>query len=399
MRKKINILIIVIASVITYSCGHDHHEGHEGEHDHGHEKGGHDHHEEDENTVTLTSKQMATINLGLIEVKPQKLDVGIKVTGELELSPQDIADISPMMGGVVKSIKVIEGDRVAKGSILATMQHPDFIEIQQNYIGAINDLEFSEGDYSRQKKLFEEKIGSGKDFQKAKSKYQKEAVKVKALKIKLEMLGLNVKSITKGNIIKEVKIIAPIKGVVSLVETNIGSYVAPLTKMFEIVNNDKLHADFRVFEKDINKIKVGQKVLFKTTSIANKEFQGEIHAVSPVFEESPKALHIHADIINDKKDLIPGMFIQGEIIAENVFATAVPNKAVITKDGKQYVFVAAKSKDNKTTFHRNEVKVGFESNGMIEVKFTEGIKGKIIVADDGYYLLAEMGKAENEHTH
>jgi len=399
MKKKINILLVVLISISTISCKHndDHHDG-----DHDHEKH-EDHGKKDEhgdhNSVTLTSAQLKAMNIEIIEVKTQVLNIGVKVTGRLELAPQDKADISPLIGGVIRSIKVIEGDYVKQGQTLATLQHPNIIELQQDYASSINDLVYLKEDYKRQQKLYDEKIGSGKEFQKVKSNYLNQVIKVKSLKIKLEMLDLDVNSISKGNIIKDIRITAPMNGIISLVQTNIGSYASPLTKLFEVVNNDKLHADFRVFENDINKVAVGQKVRFTTTGLSNREFEGEVHAISPVLEENPKALHVHADISNDKKSLIPGMYIQGEIISENFSALAVPYKSIVTEADKYFVFIVKQSNSNQTIFHKTEIIKGFESNEMIEIKFTQKIQAELQIANDGYYLLAEMGKAENEHTH
>jgi membrane fusion protein, heavy metal efflux system len=430
MKKTIKTYAILFAaSLFMMACG-----GSKGGDEHGEEgHGGHDEHGE-EGAVSLTEQQMDAIELKIVQIEKKNLNIGVQVTGKLELAPQDKADISPIMGGVVKSISVIEGSNVSKGQTLATLEHPDFIQLQQDFINGTNTLAYLEKDFQRQKKLYEEKVGSGKEFQKISAEYNNKKSLVKGLRIKLAMLGLNTKEIANGKIYSVVTITSPMNGIVSLVETNVGAYVEPLTKLFEVVNNDKLHADFRVYEKDINKIAVGQKIFFTTTS-HSEEFEGEVFAISPAFEENPKALHAHATIGNDKKNLIPGMYIQGRIIAENTLTTVLPEHAIVTKEEKAYIFVKTKGKDHdhgheetadskehehgehaeekekdehghkeheegKWTFKMTEVIVGVSSGKYIEVKLLKPLpKGAEIAGNGAYYLLAEMGKGETEHSH
>ncbi len=410
------VIEILLVGVLMSACNSSSDKGQE--HD---EHGEH----EEEGTVSLTEQQMDAIGLKMVQIEKRNMNIGVQVTGQLELAPQDKADISPILGGIVEEIRVIEGDVVRKGQVLATLEHPNFIQLQQDYINNVNTLEYLEKDYQRQKKLYEEKVGSGKEFQKIRAEYKNKKSVVKSLKIKLNMLGLNTSEIASGTIYSTVSIVSPMNGIISLVETNIGAYVEPLTKLFEVVNNEELHADFRVYEKDINKIKVGQKIYFTTTSLSGKEFEGEIHAISPVFEQNPKALHVHADISNNKRDLIPGMYIQGRIITENFLTTVLPEHSIVTEEEKTYIFIKtegnahdhghekeeteneehdheshADNEEEKWTFKMVEVIAGFSNSGYIEVKLLYTLpRNTEIVGYGAYYLLAEMGKGETEHEH
>lgn len=383
---------------------------------------GNDAHEEEEKStsVTISKQQMQAIKLTLGRVEKRNMSIGVPVTGNLELAPQDRADISPFMGGIVKSIHVIEGDHVKKGQVLATLQHPDFIQLQQDYITGLNSLSLLQKNYERQKTLYEEKVGSGKSFQETTNDYLNKKTAIQALKMKLNMLGISANSVANGTIYSVLRVTSPFAGTVSLVETNIGAYVAPLSKLFEVVNNDELHADFRVYEKDINKIKVGQQLFFTTTSLDGVEFEGQIHAISPVFEENPRALHIHADIQNNKKNLIPGMYIQGRIITENVFTSTVPNAAIVSENKKSYIFVQTEEveddhkeevastdehghdshSENELTFEMVEVISGQINENYTEISFVTPLASDVKIAiSAAYYLLAEMGKGETEHNH
>jgi len=227
-----------------------------------------------------------------------------------------------------------------------------------------------------------------------------------------------------------VNLTAPINGIVSLVETNVGSYIEPLTKVFEIVDNEKIHADLMVFEKDIDKVKIGQKIYFTTTGVTDKELEAKIFAISPAFEQNPKAIHVHANIVTKNAKLLPGMYIQGKIIANDVEADVLPEHAIVTEEGKTYIFVKKEGKEHdhghekeaqssdehvhksdKDEHHEGheEGKLGFEmvevitgatSNGYTEVKLLKPLPKNAQIAGNGaYYLLAEIGKGETEHSH
>jgi len=353
------------------------------------------------NTVTLSNAQMETIDLELIHLEDKNMSLTINVNGSIELPPHHIADISPMVGGVIKGIFVIEGDKVKKGQTLATLQHPDFIEMQNNYLINLNEFEFIEKEYSRQEKLNMDKVVSDKSFQKITSQYKTLKSTIQSQKIKLQMVGLNVSGIENGKIYNLISIVSPLNGYVSAIETNIGSFVEPQSKLFEVVNNDELHADFMVYEKDINKIEVGQSIFFTTSSLM-EEFEAEIHNVSPVFEDSPKALHIHADILSSKENLIPGMYINGRLLADTLKTKAIRSEAVIRDKGKDYIFVKTKTKkiSESSTFRRVEVIKGVESGNYTAVKPLLKMNDSMQVVGKGaYFVISELTKEENEHSH
>jgi len=425
MKTNIKLIIgIVTIAALMSACGSSSPKEKE---EHGeHEEAGHG----EEDIVSLTEQQMDAIGLKMVQLEKRTLNIAVTASGTLELAPQDKADVSPVIGGIVKTINVFEGDKVRKGQVLATLEHPDFIQLQQDYINTVNSLEYLEKEYERQKKLYEEKVGSGKDFQKTSADYFNSKSNAEALKAKLNMIGINSSEVAKGKIFPLVNLTAPINGIVSLVETNVGSYIEPLTKVFEIVDNEKIHADLMVFEKDMDKIKVGQKIYFSTTGVADKELEAKIFAISPAFEQNPKAIHVHANIVTQNVKLLPGMYIKGKIIANDVETDVLPEHAIVTEEGKTYIFVQKEGKEHdhghekeaqssdehahesdKDEHHEGheEGKLGFEmvevitgttSNGYTEVKLLKPLPKNAQIAGSGaYYILAEMGKGETEHSH
>jgi len=217
------------------------------------------------------------------------------------------------------------------------------------------------------------------------------------------MMGMRLDKVQQNEIYEKVPVTSPINGHVRLVEVKTGQYVQPQTEMFEIVNIDHIHADLMVFEKDMHKVKKGQQIRFTIESIASQELEAKIYSVGKAFEQDPKAIHIHAEIENKKGLLIPGMYIRGRIMINDVKSYVLPEAGVVREGEKYYIFTANKENDNGKTewaFKPVEVSIGTKDDGWVEINLLSSLdNGEVIAWNNAYYLLAEMKKGEAEHSH
>lgn len=353
--------------------------------------------EGEEGVVEITNEQAETIGLELKQIEEKSLGNSVKVTGILELYPQYKANISPFVGGNVSSIKVIEGDKVRKGQVLAYLQHPDIISMQQEFQEKNDELVFLQQDFERKQTLFDKGVSSAKEFQMAQSKFRSTTSSVNALRSKLELLGLNISKIKSGEIYASVPITSPIGGFVDEVMVSLGDYVAPQTKMFAVSDNSEIHADFKVYEKDIYKVKEGQQIYFTVASKPDQLLKAKIHAIGKTFETDPKAIHVHADIHNEDKELLPGMYVEGRIVQGEKMALAVPEEAIVKNGEKTFICVEDKDneEENKLRFNMIPVNTGMTDLGYVEISLPAGISKDITVVTKGAYILSsEMIKAE-----
>ncbi len=386
--------------------GHDHdeHEGHDHDdhegHDHGDEHGHEGEHAEE---VHLSSLQIKALDLVIDTLSYRNMGEYVKVNGQLEVPPQNEASVTAIIGANIYSIKVIEGDKVQKGQVLAYFNHPDLIKLQTDFIVKWNQLVYLEAEYRRQESLYNEKIGSGKNYQKAKADYLSLKGEVEGFKIKLKLLGLKQSRLLNNELYENVPIYSPISGYVEKVKVKLGQYVLPSAEMFEIVNIDKIHADLMVFEKDMNKIKKGQRARLIIESRPDNELYATIYSVGKTFEENPKAIHLHADIENKSGLLIPGTYIRGEILVSNNMSLSIPEAGIIRQDNKYYIFITDEEINDsyeEIKFSPLEVIAGIVSDGFVEVKLLAPLeKGIKVALNNAYYLYAEMKKSETEHSH
>ncbi|WP_046758219.1 MULTISPECIES: efflux RND transporter periplasmic adaptor subunit [Kordia] len=398
--KKISYkyIIFIFTTLIIVSC--DSKENHTENDGHSHEQVKNDNEEDhQENEVMLNARQFEALKMKIDTLTLRNMSGYVEANGTLEVPPQNEAAITAVIGANVVSIKVIEGDKVNKGQVVAYLSHPDIIKRQTEYLNAYSNSNFLKKNYERQKKLYDAGVGSGANFQKAEAEYKASMTLVNGLAAQLKILNINATFVGDGNIVQNVPLRSPIEGFVQKVEVKTGQYVAPQTELFDIVNTHHIHADLMVFEKDVFKIKKGQKVSFSVQSIPDTELTAEIYSVSKTFEENPKAVHVHAEIENKKGNLIPGMYIQGKIQVDKSYTKALPENAIIKEGEKFYAFTVAK-KNDKWSFIPIEVITGTKDGDWIEVTFVEEIKNNTLFAyNNAYYLIAEMKKGEAEHSH
>tara|TARA_A100000171_G_C2138101_1_gene152079 strand:+ start:2135 stop:3358 length:1224 start_codon:yes stop_codon:yes gene_type:complete len=362
-----------------------------------------EHEEEGSGEVHLSQLKFNSLGIKVGEIPTRPLSGIVEANGQLEVPPQHEATVTAILGANVTSIKVMEGDKVKKGQTLATLAHPNLSQLQTNYVRAYNQMQFLEKEYERQKKLYEEKVGSGKSFQQTQADYMSIKGEVKGYEAQLRQLSLNVEKVKGGDIYQNVPVVSPIDGYIEKVEVQIGQYVDPQKGMFMIVNNDHIHADLMVFEKDIYKVKKGQTISFTVESVPGATLTAKIYSVGKQFEQNPKAVHVHAEIDQKEDFLIPGMYINGKIKTSNNSVKALPESALIEEEGKPYIFIVeTHQEDGKTewTFRPIEVRTGISDDGWVEIKLLESLPKNTQVAwNNAYYLISEMKKGSTEHGH
>ncbi|WP_115869658.1 efflux RND transporter periplasmic adaptor subunit [Marinoscillum furvescens] len=361
------------------------------------------HGEESVGTVHLSQLKFNSLEFKIDTVPLKALSGVIEANGQLEVPPQHEATVTAILGANITSIKVIEGDKVSKGQILAYISHPNLSQLQSNYIKAYSRLQYLEKEMQRQKRLYEEEVGSGKAYQETVAEYQGMKGEVKGYEVQLRQLSLNESKIQTGKIYQQIPVVSPIGGYIEKVKVQIGQFVDPQSEMFMIVNTDHVHADLMVFEKDIYKVKKGQQISFTIESVPDSQLTAVIYSVGKKFEQNPKAVHIHAEIKTKENFLIPGMYINGKIHTAGRKVYALPSEAIIEEEGKPYIFMAeAHEEDGEAEweFTPIEIRTGITDEGWIEIKLLEELpEGAKVAWNNAYYLVSEMKKGETEHEH
>jgi cobalt-zinc-cadmium efflux system membrane fusion protein len=359
-------------------------------------------HHEESDLVSLTPEQykIAGVTLGTVEMKA--LSGTIKVNGVLDLPPKNLVSISTPLEGIVKSTEMLQGMRVRKGTVVAAIQNPEFIQMQQDYLDYRSQLQFLKQELDRQEELAKENVNSKKALQKAKSEYQSMSARFLGQKTRLSLLDISFPALEKGQILKTFNLYAPIAGYVTQVNTNTGAFASTTDMLFKIADTEHLHAELTVFEKDVPRLKIGQKVRF---TLANEEHE-RIATVFLIGREISKerTVQIHCHLDKEDTQLIPGMYLKAYVESGMSKVSALPEQSIVEFEGKKYIFVEqpteGKNKETAYRFKMTEVSTGVSENGYTQVSFPGQVEGIIIVVKGAYDLLSKVKNAEEEgHDH
>ncbi|TDE11037.1 efflux RND transporter periplasmic adaptor subunit [Dyadobacter psychrotolerans] len=345
----------------------------------------------DPNVASLNEKQIK--NAGIKTALPEKKQVSsvLKLNGKIDVPPQNIVSISVPLGGYLKTTRLLPGTRVKKGEILAVMEDQQYIQLQQDYLTGKARVVFLESDYLRQKDLNKSKSSSDKTFQQAESDYQSQQVMMKALYEKLKLAGINPDHLTKDNITRSISIHSPISGFVSKVNVNIGRYVSATEVLFELINPTDIHLALKVFEKDLDKVKIGQQILAYTNNVPEKKYQCEIILISK--DLSPeRTAEVHSHFESYEPELLPGMFMNADIQLNSRSVLVLPDDAIVTYEDKQYIFIPK----GKSTFEMKQVQTGTSENGFTEIISKQKLDNQLCVVNGAYSLLMSLKNKSEE---
>ncbi|MEZ4986698.1 MAG: efflux RND transporter periplasmic adaptor subunit [Saprospiraceae bacterium] len=422
MNKNIKIVggiaLAALLGVIIWALffRHVHVEGEGHDHDHAGEKteaaleeGGHE-----ENAaikeVHLNEAQYKATGLVLGGFEKKNLSEVINANGYTKLPPQNQAQVSVQFPGTIQSIKVIEGQAVKAGQVLATMQSMAYNNLRlerekltQELTASQANLEFLKLEFARQKELSDENVNAKKVFQKVSSDLQMEEAKIRALQSQIAILGQNIE-IGGNSSSPVINITAPIGGNITDVNVTIGAAAEVGKPLFNIVDNSKMHVDLLVYEKDLFKVKTGQNVRFILTNQDGSELRGKVFSVGKSFENETKSVAVHADILNERQMLIPGMYVNALVDVGSNSVDALPVDAIIKAEGREFVFVLEKeakaAEGTEYHFQRIEVKTGTSQLGFVQTTFLQPLEtAKNIVVKGAYYLQSHLTKSEGGGGH
>ena len=281
--------------------------------------------------LTAEQKQNAGINLG--EIIQHEMGEEVKCAGLVDVPPVSIASVSlPIAGYVRSTFELLPGKKVSKGQVLATINSLDYIQMQQEYLQAVSALGLSNVEKSRQQVLSDEEVGSKKKLQQAEVDQVNLQTQVKALSLKLEVIGCDMKALAKGNMNAVLAVKSPIDGYIDEQYLAIGKYVTPADILVKIVGTLDKHVEIKVFERDLSKLKLGQTILVESEGISAK---AKIFLIGQQvnLETRTTSVHGHFEKIADEKLFTVGQFISAKITVGSKSVSAVP-QAALARVGK-----------------------------------------------------------------
>ena len=259
-----------------------------------------------------------------------------------------------------------------------------------------SQLIYLQAEFKRQTELQEDRINATKTLQQVQNELSTAQAKQKGLQTKLQLQGINASGISTANFTNRIRVTAPISGFVHHINLTMGKFADANTILFDIVDNRFLHLDLTLFEKDIAKVKVGDKIMFTDANDISHVHPATIFALNKSFEDNQQAIIAHAKIEERTETLLPGMYVEARIQIDNYKANALPNDAVVSNGDEHYIYIETK----KNHYQQIAVKTGVSDMGFIEILPLEEIAANAKVVTKGaYYLLSQLTKGSGENNH
>ena len=359
-------------------------------------------HEEEEqvdvDNIGVTLQQMKVADIRLGQVTRQPMNTSIPVNGQLTLRPQALGEVTSLMGGVVKRILVTDGQAVRKGQVVALIENTDIVAMQREYYSASRQSQFAQLEMERQQKLRKTGAGVERNLQQAEKDLRVAQANLAGLGRQLQQVGVSPSLVAKGRFVTTFPVHAPISGTVSSIGATLGSYVDMQTPLMQVRDNSALECDVNVFEKDLDKVKVGQSVQLSVTNQRGKRIAGTVYGINGYFNKGAKTVAVHVRLHDTaRRGLVDGMYVDGVIVVGSREAETLPSTAIVRADGKSYIFALNGKRTGGYSFSRHEVTTGSSMNGNTQVELCEHIrKGQEIVTDNAYYLASMTGE-HGEH--
>ncbi|MBK7795515.1 MAG: efflux RND transporter periplasmic adaptor subunit [Saprospiraceae bacterium] len=340
---------------ISLTSCHNHKEGDNHSHGEEHETiktDPEDNHEDESSTIAeLSEEQIKAVGINFGTIESKELTATLKATGVLKVPNNNKANASSLYGGVIQSLHAQIGTKVKKGQVLATIVNPQFIQLQEEYLTILSKINLAEQELDRQKELVEGQAGAKKNLQNIESELKILLTRKAGLHKQLELMGIKPSQISNSNLKSALLVTSPIPGTISNVFAKIGSYIDVASPVAEIVDNNALHLDLNVFEKDLPLIKIGQTIHFTLTNNPSQEYDATVFSIGTAFENESKTIPVHCAVSGNKSNLIDGMNITAMVSMSKNITTAVPSDAIVESQGKFYIFIVTDK--NAETHHED----------------------------------------------
>lgn len=300
--------------------------------------------------ITVTQMQFDSSAFELGKAVSTEFPQSIRVFGKSHLPEKNKYVATTMISGIVGSINLIEGQTVRKGQVLFSIQNPELISMQEDYLIYKNKLPLLKEEMARQEEMFKANITSKKDLLASQMLYSETLSRLASLEEKFKVYGINIQKISNQNLVSRVYVTSPMSGFVSEINIHQGMHLDASTQAMLIAGTEDLHLELDVLEKDAMKLRHGQKVIFYVQNNMDQPLQAVVDVIKPEVNES-HMVSIHCDIL-DKKGVLSGMYVVADLDLGDTKTLSLPEEAVVKSEGKSYVLKLIEKNNDGYHFER-----------------------------------------------
>ncbi len=343
-------------------------------------------------SVEVSAKQMQTMGISLGKLEKKKVDEFVLANGMIEAPPESKAIVTAKMEGFVKKCDLLIGDFVRQGQVLTILEAPRLLTLQEEYLNTKNQLVFLEQEFQRQSRLDAEEAGLKKNLQKTTNELQSAKIRLASLEKQLQFIGIATNNLQIGNMSASFTVVSPISGYIKSISVAKGQNVLAETTLFEIVSKEHLHIELQVFEKDIAKIKKGQKVYFQSPHFGEKTFEGDVFLIGQAFDMQSKTINVHVHFEEKDTPFLPNMYVNARIAIGESEAIAVSEGAVVQEGDESFLFYTT----DKTHFYQVPIKIQRREGIWVVIELLKAIPDSAWIVERGAMYLQAASQGEEE---
>jgi membrane fusion protein (multidrug efflux system) len=280
-----------------------------------------------------------------------------QVTAVGSLLSDESVTVSSEIPGRLEDIHFVEGQPVEKGAPLFSLDDSVY---RAQLSDAEAKLKLAEQTYQRTSQLFSSKYATAQSADEAVSNLAVTKAAVELARVQLE----------------KTQIVAPFAGIVGLRHVSVGEYITAGQALVSLEAIDPVKADFRVPEKFLPAIKVGQTIRIKVGAFPGETFDGKVYAIDPRIDVAGRSLLVRAKVPNLDERLRPGLFARVTVLLKlKEDALTIPEQAIVPQGDSQFVF---KIVDGKVTL--TKVTVGMRRSGQVEILDGLAVNDEVVTA-------------------
>jgi len=338
--------------------------------------------------IELTEEQFKTMKMEWGPVHTGDFSEEIQVQGTVQIPVEGMREITTYFGGYVQDLKLIEGQEVRKGEVLFTLENPDFLRLQQDFLEINSQLAYLKAEWERQKTLAQEQISAQKNFLKAAADYDAASAKAQSLKKQLAMLGINADVLSPATMRSKISVPSPISGFVEEVLAVPGQFLPPSAKALALMSKEHIHVELVLFEKDASKVHVGQIVEFTSPDRPDEVLKAKIKVVGKSINDQ-RQITVHADLLDEKEEakLTPGMFLQARIQLDPQRSLAVPEESIIEVGEDYYILIQKSKSAGAFTLQKIKVTLGAKGKHYRAISTESALDSTVLVLVKGGFNL------------
>lgn len=341
--------------------------------------------------ITLPVEGIKRMNLEFATVVEGSVHTEVRVPGVVEPDGYREVDVTSLVAGVATEVRAELGQSVRRGQPLASLFSQELADAQTTLISMNADLEVDHKRLQRMQELVKLGAASQEELESVEAQHLQHTAHVEEAIQKLTLYGLTPEQIDQ---VREgrragsnISIPAPIDGIVTTRNLNLGQVVSTAQELFTITDLSSVWVEGNLLEDDFAKVRVGSHAVIKTTAYPDRIYQGTVDYIDPRVDPQTRTAKVRVAINNRDLALRLGMYAELQFSSTSGKSVPmVPSDALQMIGSKTVVYIPVEGKENQ--FEQRTVVVGEQTSAGSPV--LDGVRsGEKVVTKGSFLLRAE----------